>query len=171
MGWIAGFAAYCSRNAAPGIRKLNQAIDSHLQIEPAALSKFARDNASGSRSGCASGGVARTCKCSLRMVAVVKHQTPIAQLVGHTVAEVERDLILHTLSRHSGSRTRSACVLGLSVRTLRNKIREYATLGIDVPAPGRSEPRAIADGFGQPCGDDDASAPAPNVANVARVRN
>jgi DNA-binding NtrC family response regulator len=63
----------------------------------------------------------------------------IPHLVGHTVEEVERELILHTLIRYCGSRTRSANILGVSIRCMRNKIREYEDLGIAVPAPG--EPR------------------------------
>lgn len=45
-------------------------------------------------------------------------------LIGATVDEVERELVLQTLARCDGNRTRAARVLGLSVRTLRNKIRE-----------------------------------------------
>lgn len=55
-------------------------------------------------------------------------------LIGATVDEVERELVLQTLARCDGNRTRAARVLGLSVRTLRNKIRLYAASGIDVPA-------------------------------------
>lgn len=55
-------------------------------------------------------------------------------LIGATVGEVERELVLQTLLRCDGNRTRAARVLGLSVRTLRNKIRIYAAAGIDVPA-------------------------------------
>ena len=47
-------------------------------------------------------------------------------LIGATVDEVERELVLQTLARCDGNRTRAARVLGLSVRTLRNKIREYS---------------------------------------------
>jgi len=54
-------------------------------------------------------------------------------LIGATVDEVERELVLQTLARCDGNRTRAARVLGLSVRTLRNKIREYSAEGIDVP--------------------------------------
>ena len=65
-------------------------------------------------------------------------------LIGATVGEVERELVLQTLARCDGNRTRAARVLGLSVRTLRNKIREYSADGIDVPsyehaADGRSD--------------------------------
>jgi DNA-binding NtrC family response regulator len=55
-------------------------------------------------------------------------------LIGSTVGEVERELVLQTLARCDGNRTRAARVLGLSVRTMRNKIRLYSTEGIDIPA-------------------------------------
>jgi DNA-binding NtrC family response regulator len=54
-------------------------------------------------------------------------------LIGSTVGEIERELVLQTLARCDGNRTRAARVLGLSVRTLRNKIREYSAEGIEVP--------------------------------------
>jgi DNA-binding NtrC family response regulator len=54
-------------------------------------------------------------------------------LIGSTVGEVERELVLQTLARCDGNRTRAARVLGVSVRTLRNKIRQYSAEGIDVP--------------------------------------
>ncbi|WP_291867289.1 helix-turn-helix domain-containing protein [Bradyrhizobium sp.] len=54
-------------------------------------------------------------------------------LIGATVGEVERELVLQTLGRCGGNRTRAARVLGVSVRTLRNKIRQYSADGIDVP--------------------------------------
>ena len=56
-------------------------------------------------------------------------------LIGATVGEVERELVLQTLIRCNGNRTRAARVLGFSVRTLRNKIRSYSADGIEVPAP------------------------------------
>jgi DNA-binding NtrC family response regulator len=55
-------------------------------------------------------------------------------LIGSTVEEIERELVLQTLARCDGNRTRAARVLGFSVRTLRNKIRLYSADGIDVPA-------------------------------------
>jgi DNA-binding NtrC family response regulator len=66
-------------------------------------------------------------------------------LVGRTVAEVERDLILETLKHCLGNRTHAANVLGISIRTLRNKLNEYAADGVPVPPPGGgSEPRVAA---------------------------
>jgi two-component system response regulator FlrC len=65
-------------------------------------------------------------------------------LVGRTVAEVERDLILETLKHCLGNRTHAANVLGISIRTLRNKLNEYAADGTPVPPPGGGEPRVAA---------------------------
>jgi DNA-binding NtrC family response regulator len=59
-----------------------------------------------------------------------------SHLVGHTVNEIECELILFTLAHHYGCRTSAANVLGISIRTLRNKIHEYESLGIAVPFPG-----------------------------------
>src|SRR3712207_9053427 len=59
-------------------------------------------------------------------------------LVGRTVAEVERDLILDTLDHCLGNRTHAAKILGISIRTLRNKLSEYATAGLAVPEPGQA---------------------------------
>jgi two-component system response regulator FlrC len=64
-------------------------------------------------------------------------------LVGRTVAEVERDLILETLRHCLGNRTRAAAVLGISIRTLRNKLNDYAAVGVAVPRPG-TEPSVAA---------------------------
>ena len=55
-------------------------------------------------------------------------------LIGATVEDIERELILQTLGRCGGNRTHAAQILGMSVRTLRNKIRQYSAHGIDVPA-------------------------------------
>jgi two-component system, response regulator FlrC len=57
-------------------------------------------------------------------------------VVGRTVAEVERDLILETLKYCLGNRTRAAAVLGISIRTLRNKLNDYAAAGLAVAPPG-----------------------------------
>jgi DNA-binding NtrC family response regulator len=57
-------------------------------------------------------------------------------LVGRTVADVERELILDTLDHCLGNRTHAAKILGISIRTLRNKLNEYVSVGIDVPEPG-----------------------------------
>ena len=55
------------------------------------------------------------------------------QLVGHSLKEVEQALILETLRDLDGNRTRAAIVLGISVRCLRDKIRQLREQGTDVP--------------------------------------
>lgn len=58
----------------------------------------------------------------------------ISGFVGRTVESMERDLILHTLDHCLGNRTHAANILGISIRTLRNKLRQYNDEGIAVPA-------------------------------------
>lgn len=55
-------------------------------------------------------------------------------LVGRTVADVERDLIIDTLKHTLGNRTHAARILGISIRTLRNKLNIYVQDGVAVPA-------------------------------------
>jgi DNA-binding NtrC family response regulator len=57
-------------------------------------------------------------------------------LVGRTVADVERALIIDTLQHTLGNRTHAATILGISIRTLRNKLRQYGEEGVAVPPPG-----------------------------------
>jgi len=53
-----------------------------------------------------------------------------------TVNDVERDLILDTLDHCLGNRTHAANILGISIRTLRNKLREYSDSGLSIPNHG-----------------------------------
>ncbi|HVY12526.1 MAG TPA: sigma-54 dependent transcriptional regulator, partial [Alphaproteobacteria bacterium] len=62
-------------------------------------------------------------------------------MVGKTVADVERDLIIETLQHCLGNRTHAANILGISIRTLRNKLKEYTDRGITVPMPGGETPK------------------------------
>jgi DNA-binding NtrC family response regulator len=61
------------------------------------------------------------------------------RLVGRTVADVEKDLILDTLEHCLGNRTHAANILGISIRTLRNKLKLYSEEGMAVPMPGEAE--------------------------------
>jgi len=54
-------------------------------------------------------------------------------LVGSLLSDIERDLVLETLAYTHGNRTASARLLGVSVRTLRNKITEYSAEGFSIP--------------------------------------
>ena len=60
-------------------------------------------------------------------------------MVGKTVSEVERELIISTLSHCLGNRTHAANILGISIRTLRNKLKQYNEDGYAVPSPGGAD--------------------------------
>lgn len=64
-------------------------------------------------------------------------------LVGRTVADVERDLILDTLDHCLGNRTHAAKILGISIRTLRNKLSEYVADGVPVAEPGQARTNSL----------------------------
>jgi len=64
----------------------------------------------------------------------------LSALVGRTVADVERDLILNTLEHCLGNRTHAANILGISIRTLRNKLKAYNQEGISIPVSGDGGP-------------------------------
>src|SRR3954471_24058305 len=72
--------------------------------------------------------------------AVVNAAAATRGLVGRTVSDVERDLILDTLDHCLGNRTHAANILGISIRTLRNKLREYSDSGLSVPTHGEQRP-------------------------------
>ncbi len=65
--------------------------------------------------------------------------TTLQALIGRTVADVERDLILETLTHCLGNRTHAANILGISIRTLRNKLKQYGDEGRSIPTPGNDE--------------------------------
>lgn len=46
-------------------------------------------------------------------------------LIGNTIAAMEKELILGTLDHCAGNKTHAATILGISIRTLRNKLHEY----------------------------------------------
>lgn len=61
-------------------------------------------------------------------------------MVGRTVSDVERELILDTLDHCLGNRTHASNILGISIRTLRNKLNLYTDEGLAVAAPGSQRP-------------------------------
>lgn len=61
-------------------------------------------------------------------------------LVGRTVDSVEQELIIDTLNYCLGNRTHAANILGISIRTLRNKLKQYGEQGAAIPpAPTGTE--------------------------------
>jgi two-component system, response regulator FlrC len=76
----------------------------------------------------------------------VSHAANVAQnasqsLIGRTIEAVEQEMILDTLKHCYGNRTHAAQILGISIRTLRNKLKLYLDAGVAVTAPGAGEPR------------------------------
>jgi two-component system response regulator FlrC len=57
---------------------------------------------------------------------------PVSLQSGITIAEMERQLIFKTLGDTRQNRTQAAKILGISIRTLRNKLHEYNREGISV---------------------------------------
>ena len=58
---------------------------------------------------------------------------------GYTVREMEKELIFRTLKDVNDNRTHAAELLGISIRTLRNKLREYKEEGSAISAKGAGE--------------------------------
>jgi DNA-binding NtrC family response regulator len=68
-------------------------------------------------------------------VALPPANAAVETFVGRRMEDVERDLIIHTLSHTLGNRTHAATMLGISIRALRNKLKDYAQAGVAVPPP------------------------------------
>lgn len=67
----------------------------------------------------------------------------VGSLVGRRMDDVEQDLILQTLGHTLGNRTHAATLLGISIRSLRNKLRDYSHSGIAVPPPAAGVAHAM----------------------------
>ncbi len=64
----------------------------------------------------------------------VQNPGGVESLIGRRISDVERDMILNTLDHCLGNRTHAANILGISIRTLRNKLNQYRDEGMEVPA-------------------------------------
>jgi DNA-binding NtrC family response regulator len=63
-------------------------------------------------------------------------QPGTSSLVGRTIGEVEREMIIETLTRTDGNKTAAAELLGVTPRTLRNKLSRYRSEGIPTVSVG-----------------------------------
>jgi hypothetical protein len=61
-----------------------------------------------------------------------QRERALEQAVGMTVADMEREMILRTLEKTKGNRTAASKLLGLTTRTLSNKIRIYRAQGFTI---------------------------------------
>ncbi len=78
-------------------------------------------------------GVGSAAQTSQAPNATIKNPAQVENLVGRTIADVERDMIINTLDHCLGNRTHAANILGISIRTLRNKLSQYKDEGVEVP--------------------------------------
>ncbi len=53
-----------------------------------------------------------------------------AWMPGTTLDDIEKNVIIEALKYHQGNRTHTARALGISIRTLRNKLADYRRIGI-----------------------------------------
>lgn len=110
-------------------------VESELEADaiPTQDSHFAGSSASGgARNAPSATGVSGAS-------ATIKNQGAVETLVGRTIAEVERDMIVNTLEHCLGNRTHAANILGISIRTLRNKLSQYKEEGVALPAAAGAE--------------------------------
>lgn len=86
------------------------------------------------QSNAATGGinVAQTSQQST----AIENTEGVESLIGRTISDVERDMIVNTLDHCLGNRTHAAKILGISIRTLRNKLNQYKDEGLDIPEAG-----------------------------------
>lgn len=66
----------------------------------------------------------------------IENAEGVESLIGKTIADVERDMIINTLDHCLGNRTHAAKILGISIRTLRNKLNQYKDDGAQIPKAG-----------------------------------
>jgi two-component system response regulator FlrC len=76
--------------------------------------------------------VAMTSESEISLDAIQFSQTSphLLPTAGATLSEMERKLILQTLQVTQQNKTRAAQILGISIRTLRNKLHEYREAGV-----------------------------------------
>ena len=108
------------------------------EIEPAALALQSGDFSAGSGTAAAPAqapnpkGVGQA--SAAQEVPAVENPGAVEGLIGRSIADVERDMIINTLEHCLGNRTHAANILGISIRTLRNKLNQYKDEGVAVPA-------------------------------------
>ncbi|MDP9038280.1 MAG: sigma-54 dependent transcriptional regulator [Acidobacteriota bacterium] len=77
----------------------------------------------------------------LASAASARTENSVTVEVGTTVDEAERQLILKTLTSTNNNKTRAAEILGITTKTLQNKLKEYASAAASA---GGTEPAPVA---------------------------
>jgi DNA-binding NtrC family response regulator len=137
--------ALLSRHSWPGnVRELANVmhraalIATGPSITPAALELDLPDDA-GPPDAAAEAPAARATTPAACSVGTAPAPTPAppaaARTAGRTIEAMEKDMILDTLLHCKGNRGQTATILGISIRTLRNKLHEYERGGTRIPRP------------------------------------
>lgn len=100
------------------------------EIEAAAI------NIQGSMAQVPSAHAPQAPETSSASIPSIQNPGGVENLVGRTIADVERDMIINTLGHVLGNRTHAANILGISIRTLRNKLAQYKDDGLNIPEAG-----------------------------------
>ncbi|MCH9844968.1 MAG: sigma-54 dependent transcriptional regulator [Alphaproteobacteria bacterium] len=66
----------------------------------------------------------------------LKNDAEVKNMVGQALADVEREAILQTLEHCEGDKSHAAIILGVSIRTLQQKLQQYLDEGVSVAAAG-----------------------------------
>jgi DNA-binding NtrC family response regulator len=113
-------------------------MSSENELEPDAIFLQEGDFAGGSSDGGAATNTPTLESKTPDTMHVVENTEGVEGLIGKTISEVERDMIINTLDHCLGNRTHTAKILGISIRTLRNKLNQYKEDGEDIPKSGTS---------------------------------
>jgi DNA-binding NtrC family response regulator len=73
-----------------------------------------------------------------RVAEIPTYENAIRIEIGSTIDYAERILILKTLESHGNNKTRAAETLGISLKTLHNKLKEYGS-AVEVAAEASEE--------------------------------
>ena len=106
-------------------------VSSENELEADAIS-IAVDTSSFSGSGAAKNAPTMQNSTS-KPSGPVKNEGGVVNLIGRKLEDVERDMIINTLDHTLGNRTHAANILGISIRTLRNKLAQYRDEGLNIP--------------------------------------
>lgn len=111
-------------------------MSSEDELEADAIFLQESDFNSGSADGNAGAAAPSLASKDPSTIHVVENTEGVEGLIGKTISEVERDMIINTLDHCLGNRTHAAKILGISIRTLRNKLNLYKDEGEDIPQAG-----------------------------------
>ncbi len=110
------------------------------EIEPDAIflqeSNFTQSTGSGEKNNAAPDPTGVSSAATDSAAPSVENTEGVESLIGKTISEVERDMIINTVDHCLGNRTHAAKILGISIRTLRNKLNQYKDDGMEIPKVG-----------------------------------